>query len=112
MGKKGSKLSADAESVAANLLESLASLGDVSSKKMFGGLGIFESGTMFGIVDSKGAVFFRAGDANTALFEQAGSHRHGKMPYYSVPDSVLGGPADLLRWGKGAIEASRAAKKA
>lgn len=111
MGKKGSKLTSDAESAAAGLVTSLADLGEVSSRKMFGGLGIFESGTMFGIVDSSGRIFFRAGESNMALFEEAGSDRHGKMPYYSIPDSVLDDPASLRSWGDAAVGASRTAKK-
>lgn len=111
MGKKGAKLTTDAESAAARVVADLGDLGEVSSRKMFGGLGIFESGTMFGIVDSSGGVFLRAGDSNAMLFEEAGSHRHGKMPYYSVPDSVLGDPSALRGWGSAAIDASRSAKK-
>ena len=107
MGKKGTKLTSDAESAAARLVESLADLGDVSSRKMFGGVGIFESGTMFGIVDSSGGVFFRAGAANSQLFEDAGSSRHGKMPYFSVPSSVLDDSAALHSWGDAAVDASR-----
>lgn len=111
MGKKGAKLTGDAQAVAARLVADLVELGEVSSRKMFGGLGIFESGTMFAIVDSSGSVFFRAGDSNAALFEDAGSSRHGKMPYYSVPDSVLGDPSSLKDWGAAAVDASRSAKK-
>ena len=111
MGKKGAKLTTDAESAAVRLVNGLADLGDVSSRKMFGGVGIFEGGTMFGIVDSSGGVYLRSGPGNAALFEQAGSVSHGKMPYFSVPDSILGDAAALHDWGTAAVEASRSEKK-
>ena len=110
MGKKGDKDTGAAAASAERLLPALAEAGDVTSTKMFGGVGVFESGTMFGIIDSKGAVFLRAGD-DTSHFDAAGSARHGRMPYFSVPDSVLDDSDELLTWARDAISASRAAKK-
>ena len=111
MGKKGAKLTTDAESAAAELVNGLSDLGDVSSRKMFGGVGIFEGATMFGIVDSSGGIYLRGGSANAALFEQAGSVRHGKMPYFSVPPSRLSDAVALRSWGAAAVEVSRSEKK-
>ena len=111
MGKKGARLTGDAEAAATELIDRIASTGDVSSKKMFGGVGIFEGGTMFGIVDSKGGVFLRSDDDNAEMFETAGSERHGKMPYYSVPDSVLADRGTLTEWAASAIAASRRARE-
>ena len=110
MGDKGAKLTNDAEAAAERLVEGLAKIGDVSSRKMFGGFGVFESGTMFGIVDSAGSVFLRAGETNTQIFEEAGSHRHSRMPYFSVPDSVLRDSITLRHWAESALSASRQAK--
>ena len=93
------------------MVRELADIGDVSSRKMFGGFGVFESGTMFAIVDSAGGVFLRVGETNTELFEAAGSHRHGRMPYNSVPDSILKDSATLRQWADSAISVSRQAKK-
>jgi len=110
MGKKGDKDTGAAAASAERLVPLLEKAGDVTSKKMFGGVGLFETGTMFGIIDSAGDIFFRAGD-DVAHFEAAGSGRHGKMPYFSVPDSVLDDSSELLAWAQTAIDASRAAKK-
>ena len=111
MGTKGSKLTTDAEAVAAEIVGRLASLGDVTSKKMFGGVGLFQAGTMFGIVDSSGGFFLRAGEANRASFESAGSERHGKMPYFSVPAAVFDDPKEFVTWGATAAAVAHAAKK-
>ena len=98
MGKKGAKLTAVAGEAAATLVQSLQPLGDVSSKKMFGGHGIFAGGKMFALIDSSGGVFFKADDANRAQFEAAGSEQHGRMPYFAVPGAVLADEAELHKW--------------
>jgi len=59
MDEKGAKLSNHATEVFDRVIQSLASLGDVAGKKMFGGYGIFESGAMFALIDSCGKVFSR-----------------------------------------------------
>ena len=79
--------------------------------KMFGGVGIFQNGTMCGIVDSSGRLFLRAGAGNRAMFEAAGSERHGKMPYFSVPDAVRDDAGLLRDWAKASATAAREAKK-
>ena len=50
MGQKGAKLTTDSESYLSDVMTRLESLGDVTSRKMFGGFGIFHDGAMFGIV--------------------------------------------------------------
>ena len=62
MGKKGDKMSADAPKEAEAVVEILNGIGDVSSRKMFGGFGLFEGGKMFGIIDSGGKLFLKADD--------------------------------------------------
>jgi len=54
MGVKGDKTSQDSVLAAELLVEKLISIGSITSKKMFGGHGIFHEGKMFAIVDSKG----------------------------------------------------------
>jgi len=50
MGTKDSKLTSGATDSAEGFVGRLQPLGDVTSKKMFGGYGIFESGKMFALV--------------------------------------------------------------
>lgn len=96
--------SVDAASV---LLDLLAPIGGISSKKMFGGHGIFKDGKMFGMVDSSGRYFLKAGDANRAMFEAAGADKHGRMPYFAIPQEVLEDHAQLLEWARSAIATTR-----
>ena len=110
MGKKGAKLTSSATDAATALVARIEGIGDVTSKKMFGGVGIFESGVMFGIIDSGGAPFLRAGPSNEERFEEAGSTRHGRMPYYSIPDSVLADDGTLAEWAAAAAQVAHEAK--
>lgn len=108
MGKKGAKLSDGAVGRAEELVAALSDLGGITSRKMFGGLGIFSEGSMFGIVDSSGSFFLKVGDGNRDRFEAAGSERHGKMPYYSVPAEVEANPDTLREWAATSVaEAKR-----
>ena len=111
MGEKGARLTTDATATAGWLVDELEPVGDVTSKKMFGGYGVFSDGVMFAIVDSAGTVYLRTGDANLADFETAGAHKHGRMPYHQIPSAVLEDPAQLAVWAGTAAAVARAAKK-
>ncbi len=85
------------------LAERLKAIGDISLKKMFGGHGIFHKAKMFGIIDSKGRPYFKVNDSNAVDFEKSGAMKHGKMPYFSIPDSVLKDQKKLLEWATKAL---------
>ncbi len=95
----------------AYVVEQLSSLGDVSSRKMFGGVGIFESSRMFALITSDGQLCLKVDDSNRPLFESAGSVKHGKMPYFSVPDAVIADANMLRSWAKESIAIATAQKK-
>ncbi|MFQ5574112.1 MAG: TfoX/Sxy family protein [Terriglobia bacterium] len=100
-----------ATDVCRRVVEDLTPLGEISSKKMFGGYGIFANDTMFALINAGGQLFLKTGESNQAQFEEAGSKRHGRMPYFSVPREVLKDSVRLHEWAKSAIEVARAAKK-
>ena len=104
MGQKGDKLTNNSVIAAEAFLEKLQSLENITSKKMFGGHGIFHDKKMFGIVNSKGQCFLKADDSNKSDFEKYGSEKHGRMPYYSIPDEVVGNEKTLVEWAKNSIE--------
>lgn len=111
MGEKGARQSTSGAEMAERLLDELAPLGDVSTKKMFGGYGVFVDGVMFALVDSAGGAFLRADAATEARFEAAGSEAHGRMPYWRIPPVVLDDTPSLLDWANEARDVARAAKK-
>ena len=110
MGTKGAKATGASAISAERLQVGLARLGDISIRKMFGGYGVFEAGTMFALVDSQGGIFFKVDSTNLERYEEAGSTKHGRMPYYRVPDVVLGDEHTLQEWAWSSIVVSRSAK--
>lgn len=110
MGTKGAKMTFESSESAEELLQHLSRLGDIRLKKMFGGYGIFNKDVMFGLVTGEGGVFFKADDSNIHLFEQAGSPKHIRMPYYRVPDEIFADETALIDWAKTSITVSRKAK--
>ena len=107
MGKKGDKHTQNAEEAAAHLVEALSGIGDITSRKMFGGHGIFHQGKMFAMIDSSGNAFLRSDEFLLTRFKKAGSEKHGGMPYYSIPESVMDDHEELLIWANDSIRASK-----
>ena len=107
MGTKGVKKTGAADEAATALVAELNSIVGISSKKMFGGYGIFHDGTMFGIIDSAGIPFFKIDDEIKLEFEAKGGHQHSRMPYYSIPDDILANNELLISWAKRSIEITK-----
>lgn len=107
MGRKGDKLTQDSILVAELLVDKLHTIGAISTKKMFGGHGIFHESKMFGIIDSKGTAFLKADNTSREIYEEKGADKHGKMPYYSIPEAILNNQDILMQWAKKSIEISK-----
>ena len=84
-----------------------------SSRKMFGGVGIYLDGIMFGLITSEDVFHFRVDDVNRSDYEAVEMPQFMRMPYFEVPADVMEDEAVLDEWMTRAIEASRraAAKK-
>lgn len=101
------------------LMARLAPLGEVSFRKMFGGVGFWERGDMFALVDSGGQLYFKVDDYSRVRYEEAGTEpfnpRTGParppttMPYFEVPAEVLGDEARFAEWASEAIVAGKPA---
>ena len=95
----------------------LTSMGPVTSRRMFGGHGIFLEGLMFGLVAGD-AFYLKADDANRATFEAAGARpfsyvrrsRPVELSYWRVPDEVFADPERLIDWAERACAAARRAR--
>ena len=107
MGIKGDKLTQGSVISAEILAEKLGSIDGVSTKKMFGGHGVFHKGKMFGIINSKGQSFLKIDESSKADFEKRGSHQHSKMPYFSIPEEIMNNQEMLIVWAKKSIEISK-----
>ena len=104
MGFKGDKEGPEASINVELLVEKLAGLGDITSKKMFGGYEIMESGKMFGMINPKGVAFLKVDDALKAEFAALGSVPHSKMPYSSITPDVFNNTDQLRAWAQKSIE--------
>ena len=67
----------EADKFLAYLLELLAPVGPVSARRMFGALGLFHRGVMFGLI-SREELFLKVGDENRAAFEAARKGKGGR----------------------------------
>lgn len=103
------------------LEERLAPIGGVTIRSMFGGLGVFHNGLMFGLV-ADDTLYFRIDDGNLPAFEAEDSgpfvyEGKGKpmaMAYWSAPERLYDDDEEFVVWAKEAIAASErvdAAKK-
>ena len=94
------------------VLDQLAPLGEVTSKKMFGGVGLYCDGVFFGII-ARDELYLKVDDGSRGDFERAGMHpfapypgRARSMKYYAVPVAVLESGMELTRWAKRAVLAA------
>jgi DNA transformation protein len=95
------------------LRESLAPLGAITVRRMFGGAGVQVDGHMIGIVVDD-TLWFKVDDGNRAEFETRNLPRFhyerlGKtvaMNFYQPPEEALESPPELLRWARSAFSAA------
>jgi DNA transformation protein len=96
------------------LLELLAPLGPVSARRMFGGVGLFHSGMMFGLI-ARDELFLKVGDANRSQYEAAGEApfsyetkrgSHTISSYWRCPPELLDDAETFHQWARHAIEAA------
>lgn len=97
--------------------ECLGALVPVTSRPMFGGLGIYSNGLFFALVDDD-RLYFKVDDTNRGDFEAAGTGPFipwdGAKPmgYYELPAGLLDRPSELAVWIDKALGvAERAAQK-
>ncbi len=97
--------------------ELLHELGDrLTTRNMFGGVGLYLDGRIFGVIISDGVICFKVGSNNRADFQAAGSkpfvytgHKNKKpvnMPYWSLPDEILEDPKKAVTWAEKSAENS------
>lgn len=100
------------------VIDQLYDLGPVTSRRMFGGAGLYCDGVMFAIVVDD-MLYFKVDDSNRADYDDAGSGPfvyttdRGKstMSYWEVPIDVLENKDRAARWARKALAVALAAKK-
>ena len=96
----------------AHVLDLFSDLGSVTTRKMFGGLGIYHEGTIFAVVMRDGRTLLKGqGDMQTRFqdmgLERWSYARPGKaptnMPYWHLPDSALDDASEACALARAAI---------
>lgn len=102
------------------VLDQLSGLAGVSSRRMFGGIGLYCEGAFFGLIDDD-VVYFRVDDTTRPEFVQRGSRPFVPVAskpdlvsnsYFQLPDEILDDPDLLATWAKRATAVARAKAKA
>lgn len=97
------------------VLEQLGRIAPVTSRGMFGGVGIYADGLFFALI-AEDALYFKVDDVTRPDFEAAGSGPFvpfgGDKPmgYYRVPEELLEDPDRLRPWMDGALGVARRAR--
>ncbi len=92
--------------------DQLSVFGAFDTKRMFGGIGFFRDGKMFGMIGN-GVFRLKADDSNKEDYESLGIGRFmagpGKkgLPYYEVPLSVLEDKEKLREWAEKSVAINR-----
>lgn len=77
------------EAFIAYLAERLEPLGKITSKRMFGGCGIFCDGQMICKISPSSTVSLKADKESAQTFQKAGMRKSGKMNYYELSPEQL-----------------------
>lgn len=99
------------------ITDQLSEFGNFETKRMFGGVGFFREGLMFGKIGSE-TFRLKVDDTNKAAYESRGmkpfyseSKKKG-MPYWEVPADILEDRTQLAEWAAQSFSiAQNSAKK-
>jgi DNA transformation protein len=100
--------------------EQLSALKDLTSRRMFGGVGLYAEGVFFGLI-ANDVLYFKVGDGNRCDYEARGmspfrphpGKPHVSLSYYEVPSEVLEDRDECGLWARRSVAvASVTTKKA
>ena len=95
------------------VIDQLDDLGCVTSRRMFGGAGLYFEDVFFAIV-ADDVLYFKVDDTSRPDYEAAGmgpfcpfQHKPTVMSYYEVPSDVLEDHEQLCAWARKAMQAAK-----
>lgn len=98
------------------VLEQLARVVPVTSRSMFGGVGIYTNGLFFALIDND-TLYLKVDETNRRDFEDAGCGPfrpfgdERPMQYYELPADALEDAEALERWVTKAVAVATAARR-
>jgi DNA transformation protein len=98
------------------VLEQLSGLDQVSSRRMFSGLGLYCGELFFGLVFSD-TLYFKVDDSNRADYQMRGMSQFRpyankprlSMNYYEVPVDILEDGEQLVAWARKSVTVAESA---
>jgi len=97
------------------IVDQLAALPGVSTRRMFGGIGLYSGEWFFALIDDD-VLFFKVDDANRADYVSRGMKAFMPFPgqpslgYFQVPEDVIEEAEELTRWARRSVEVAQRAK--
>lgn len=98
------------------MLELLAPLGGLSSRKMFGGVGLYANGLFFALIDDD-VLYLKGDESLKDQFQAAGSiafdpFGEGKpMAYWTAPVDAMDDGELLVEWARKSLDVAARKKK-
>jgi DNA transformation protein len=96
------------------VLEQLAPVGPLTSRKMFGGVGLYAQGLFFALIDDD-TLYLKGDETLRTDFETAGGVQFAPfgmspMAYWSAPAEALDEPELMVAWARRSIAVAAARK--
>jgi DNA transformation protein len=96
------------------VVEQLSAVRGITSRRMFGGVGLYCEGVFFGLIMDD-VLYFRAGDENRADYEARGMRPFHPIPgkltastsYFELPADVLEDGEECRAWALRGVAAAR-----
>jgi len=94
--------------------ELFADVGEITTRKMMGGLTIYADTQVFAIIDSDGKLYLKASGEMAKQLEAAGSSlftytgkngKTGHMNYWTMPEDALDDPTHAADWARAVLRA-------
>src|SRR4051794_6633608 len=98
------------------ILDRLSGLGEVSSRPLFGGHGVYWRGTIFAIAYA-GGLYFKGDEGSKGDYLARGmgpfrpNERQTLKSYFEVPPEVLDDPEALVSWAGAAIRTGQSSSQ-
>lgn len=69
-----------------------SNLGNVTTRKMFGGICLYMDGYVFALMSSEGRLYLKAKGGTASELQDEGAAQFHNMPYWSLPEAALDDP--------------------
>jgi len=92
-----------------------AEVGEITTRKMMGGLSIYANGKIFSIMRQDGQLYIKAAGSLAERLDAAGGKlftydkkdgKQGHMNYWTLPDAALDDPDAACEWANASLDAN------